>query len=191
MTCIADIRRLAYEVKSGILIQSLDDGAHDLLVRLEQCREASANSPGPQADSERSKNNTMALYHLNAFIAATYIYLYQTLFSSPPGHVQQYVAEVFHNIQAFFALGDGNFSLWPAFIAATAAFEPDDVKAAKIWMKSASQVGIGNRIQVMAVIEEVWHLREIAAVGTGENLGSIIVDWRDVMQKLDCDILLV
>ena len=191
MTCIADIRRLAYELKTGISSQSVDNAAHNLLVRLEHCREMAANNAQFEPDSENSKNSKMALYHLHSFIAATYIYLYETLFHLPPSHVRQYVAEVFHNIQAFFGLGNGNFSLWPAFIAATAAYLPADVEAAKSWLRSASQVGIGNRIKVQAVIEEVWRLRQITSVESALDLGSIIVDWRDVMHKLDLDILLV
>jgi hypothetical protein len=191
MNCIADIRRLAYELQTGISDQSIDDGAHDILVRLDQCHESLINNVFSESDSEASKNGKMALYHLNAFIAATYIYLYETLFDLPPNQVKEYVARVFYNIQAFFALGDGNFSLWPAFIAATAAYDPADMKAAKTWLRSASQVGIGNRVKVRAVIEEVWRVRETSSVDTGQGVGHIKVDWRDVMRKLDLDILLV
>ena len=191
MTCIADIRRLAYELKTGVSSQSIDNTAHSLLVRLEHCREIAANNAPSESDAENSKNRKMGLYHLHAFIAATYIYLYEILFDLPPSRVRQYVAEVFHNIQAFFGLGNGNFSLWPAFIAATAAYLPADVEAAKSWLRSASQVGIGNRIKVQAVIEEVWRLRQITSAKSGLDPGSTIVDWRDVMYKLDLDILLV
>jgi hypothetical protein len=189
--CIADIRRLVYEFKTGISIQYIDDAAHELLLRLDRCREISAKRPLSESDSNNFKNSKMALYHLNAFIAATYIYLYQALFDVPPSHVRRYVEEVFHNIQAFFALGNGNFSLWPAFIAAAASCEPDDVAAAKEWLRSASNFGIGNRVKVQAAIEEIWRLREVISGQTNQDLGSIIVDWRDVMQKLGLDIPLV
>jgi hypothetical protein len=100
MTCIADIRNLSLQLRFGTSL-SVDDATSDLLTRLGQCRKT-AISDGTSTGSETSKYKMMARDHLNAFIAATYIYLYQTLFDLPPSYVRSYVVEVFHNIQAFF-----------------------------------------------------------------------------------------
>lgn len=186
MTCIADIRKLSQQLRFDSSL-SIDDGANDIFARLNQCRRMTIDDGTP----ETSKHRMMARYHLNAFIAATHIYLYQTLFSQPPSYVRPYVIEVFHNIQAFFAIDDGNFSLWPAFIGAVSAYESSDIAAAKVWLERASKVGMGNRLKVKKLIEEVWRLRTARLHETGQELGSINVDWREVMVSMGLDILLV
>lgn len=143
------------------------------------------------ATTDNSKHSTIAFYHLIAFICATYIYLHRTIFNVTPEEVRETVAEVFHYVQAFFALGDGNFTLWPVFIAFVEAYQEDHLAAAMSWLENSSKVGMGNRVKVKAVIDEVWRTRQSTAITTGQDPGSVIVDWRDVMTELNVDIVLV
>lgn len=127
----------------------------------------------------------------NAFIQATYVYLYRTLLDVPPAAVQSHVSRTFSHVSAFFSSSDGNFSIWPAFIAAVEAVTEENLARAKEWLDSSTSFGIGSRESIRLVVEEVWRRREDIACVSGLELGQIAVSWRDVMQELDCDILLV
>jgi len=193
MTCIDDIRRLYRDIKFDRLQDPIDVVVADLLLRLDQCHAMAMQElqTTTHATSPEPEHNKMAFHHLSAFISATYIYFYRTIFNKPPKDVQQYVREVFHHATAFFAIGEGNLSLWPAFIAAVEAYEECDIVSAKRWLDNASKMGMGNRIKVKIVVEEVWRLRESIAIDIREDIGDVIVDWRDVMANLGMDIVLV
>lgn len=126
-----------------------------------------------------------------AFVQATYIYLYRSLLSVPPEAVKSHVRKTFMHVSAFFANSNGNFSIWPAFIAAVEAFTEDDLTAARAWLDSATSFGIGSRDSMKMVIEEVWRRREAISRSSGLEPGMVAIDWRDVMQELDCDVLLI
>lgn len=193
MTCISDIKRLSHQLKHDTFL-SIPSIARDLFSRLEQCRDLAMQDLCHFADIEHtsslssSRHKMMAFYHLSAFIAATYIYLYQTLFSLPPSRLSSYVNDVFFNVQAFYALDDdNNCCLWPAFIAAAAAYEEKDLEAAKAWLDRTDHVATGDRIQVRDLVEEVWRVRAAAARSTGRHPGNVNVDLMQVMVKLDLD----
>lgn len=133
----------------------------------------------------------LARYQLNAFIYATYIYLYRTLADAPPHRVAPYVSLVFQNISAFYTESSGNFSLWPAFIAAVEAYTVEDMKSAREWLEQSINFGLGNRLPVKKIIEETWRRRDDAHFEKAMDKGSITVDWRDVVRDLGIDILLV
>jgi hypothetical protein len=94
---------------------------NDLYSRLEACRESQVKGHTTNEIDyvAISKEDRIAWYHLNAFIAAAHIYLHRTIFDLPPGSdiIKNYVGEVFENVESFLKAGGGNFSLWPAFIA--------------------------------------------------------------------------
>jgi hypothetical protein len=195
LNCIADITSLAHEAKTAQTTQIINDKVEDIFSRLRNCREMSkatlSRSPafGENLVSfqERSK---MEYYHVNAFISATYVYLYRSIYNLPPCDVRPFVFEVFDNIHAFFAHGDGNLTLWPGFIAAVEAYEENDLRVAKAWLEVAASVGMGNRLRIRAIVEETWRMRDSASREARKDKGSIAIDWRDVMQKLGLDILL-
>jgi hypothetical protein len=195
MTCIMDIRKLASDIEEEGDVDIIDDAVTDLYSRLEACRESQADGlTTNEIDGVAFSNeDTVAGYHLNAFIAATHIYLHRTIFDLPPSSeiIKGYVGEVFENVESFLKAGGGNFSLWPAFIAAVEANEAKHMDAARKWLDFATSVGMGNRLKVKAIVEEVWRLRETLSKATGTNCGDISVDWRDIMVDLDLDILLV
>lgn len=133
----------------------------------------------------------VARYQLNAFIYATYIYLYRSLMDVPPKRVATYVSLTFQNISAFCAQSSGNFSLWPAFIAAVEAYTEENMASAREWLQGSIHFGLGNRLPVKRIIEEVWQRRENAHFESTIDKGLITVDWRDVVRDLRVDILLV
>ncbi len=103
MTCIAVIKRLAAKVKLANSI-SLDDKVEDLCLRLE-CKQADLGTIGLDMNQDTAADlgsvayATAAQYRLNAFIVATYIYLYRTGFHLPPASLKMYVPEVFKSIR--------------------------------------------------------------------------------------------
>lgn len=191
MTCISDIHGLARDVKYG---RVTGDVTANILQKLDQCRQMALMNlrSGPDTENPQNpKHKSMTFYHESAFIAATYIYLHRSVSNLPPQAIQKYVAEVFHNVGAFFSIDEGNFSLWPAFIAAVEAYEEIDLVSARAWLDNASKVGMGNRLKIQAVIQEVWRQREMIAIQSHRDVGSVIIDWRDVMADLKLDIVLV
>lgn len=133
----------------------------------------------------------LANHQREAFISATYIYLYRVLFDLPPYSVRQYVSEVLLRISAFHSASHGNLSIWPAFIAAVEAYTPEDMALARNWLHHTTMFGIGSRVCVQRLVEEVWKRRDEAAAELGIDKGLISIDWRAVMEELDMDILLI
>ncbi|KAH8734522.1 fungal-specific transcription factor domain-containing protein [Ilyonectria robusta] len=128
---------------------------------------------------------------IEAFVNATYIYMYRSLLNVPPKTVRPYVKRTFSHVSAYFAISNGNFSIWPAFIAAVEAYSEEDLVAAREWLDCATSFGIGSRNSMRLVVEEVWSRREAICKASGMELGLISVDWRSVMQEVNCDLLLV
>ncbi|KAF7556245.1 hypothetical protein G7046_g6346 [Stylonectria norvegica] len=132
-----------------------------------------------------------AAHQRGAFVEATYIYLYRSLLDASPKAVNSYVGRTFAHVSAFFANSNGNFSVWPAFIAAAEAYTDHDLQVARQWLESATSFGIGSRKLMKLVLEEIWRRRDAMSRESGLERGLIAVDWRAVMEELDCDILLV
>ncbi|PVH79819.1 hypothetical protein DL98DRAFT_460610 [Cadophora sp. DSE1049] len=191
MACIDGIRRVSRDLMFGEAID-MEFEANEILSRLNHCREITAKdskiTPDPTTESAE---HTMASCHLNAFIHAAYIYLYRTLLNYSPRSVQHHVSAVFANIRTFFSIGEGNLTLWPAFIAAVECYEEPDMSAARSWLTTASKVGMGNRQRIKVAVEEVWRRRECTALEFGLDVGDTVVDWQCVMADLNFDILLV
>ncbi|KAF2495412.1 hypothetical protein BU16DRAFT_561691 [Lophium mytilinum] len=121
----------------------------------------------------------------NAFLCATHIYIYRSLLDVPPQTVRTYVAETFSHVSAFFAENTGNFSIWPAFIAAVEAYTLEDQASARCWLDRATVFGLGNRALIRRVVEEVWRQRATLSEASGLEHGKLAVDWRPVMQELN------
>jgi hypothetical protein len=136
-------------------------------------------------------SNPAAHYQLGAFVNASFIYFYRTVFDLPPGKLEDYAVETFENVDLFMSGGYGNMSLWPAFIAAVEACSDEVLTMARRWLDTAVTVGMGSRFTVQKVVEEVWRRRESASCELGLDRQLIAVDWRQVMEELDVDILLI
>lgn len=195
LDCISKITRLQHVMANqrNDMSRQVDETLEYILSQLNCCRnqalgdmiedEYANQEPSLQTLLERSQNK--------AFIYATYIYLYRTLFDVPPRSVRGYVAETLRHVDDFFSLSEGNFSIWPAFIAAVEAYTIDDMAAARRWLKRSTSFGMGNRESVQKVVQEVWRMREDRCEALDIDRGIIAVDWREVMREMDCDVLLV
>ena len=175
-----DVNSVVEEVLQ-CLVGSLDDDCRDPGLALE------LQAPGLYSDPIAPEKP----YQKRAFIYATYIYLYRTLFDVPPHAVKGYVSKTFENVSQYFEWGGGNFSIWPAFVAAVEAYEEEDKVQAKIWLEWATSFGLGSRALVRRVVEEVWERRDEIARSQSVSPGQVAVDWKKVMHELGCDVLLV
>lgn len=183
-TCLTADRTVSQVLACLDLLQAeaLDNTLGD--IEIERVLEGSPQTSKPNIQE-------LARYQLNAFIFATYIYLYRALLDVPPKRVAVYVSLTFDNIAAFSAQSRGNFSLWPAFIAAVEAYTAEDMESSRLWLKQSTHFGLGNRLAVKSIIEEVWQRRDALRAEKGMDPGLAAVDWRDVIRDLGTDILLV
>lgn len=144
-----------------------------------------------EVQSVVAKEYLEAEYQEQAFIQATHIYLYRSLLNVPPETLASYVGKTLTYVSAFAATSSGNFSIWPAFIAAVEAFTEDHLVLAKEWLDWATSFGIGSRDSMKLVVEEVWRQRDKKSESSGLSKGLIIIDWREVMHQLDSEVLLI
>ncbi|QKX53899.1 uncharacterized protein TRUGW13939_00979 [Talaromyces rugulosus] len=159
---------------------------------LDKCKEETTyNIRDPFDELHDIKSQILANHQREAFISATYIYLYRVLFDLPPYSVRKYVSEVLLRISAFHSESDGNLSIWPAFIAAVEVYTPEDIALARNWLDRTIMFGIGSRVCVRRLVEEIWKRRDEAADELEIDKGLISIDWRAVMEELGMDILLV
>ncbi|KIW19209.1 hypothetical protein PV08_03503 [Exophiala spinifera] len=196
LDCISKINRLQQNANqwNNESFSQRDDMLEDILTQLNSCRRKTLHSL--QAEETNSpldptEDTPEVLHQVKAFLYATYVYLYRTIFDSPPANVRNYVSETLHNVDAFYAKSSGNFSIWPAFIAAVEAYTPEDVEAAQRWLLRSTCYGMGNRQALRAVVEEVWRRRAQISELVGVERGVIAVDWRKVMKDMNYDVLIV
>ncbi|KAI0859857.1 fungal-specific transcription factor domain-containing protein [Xylaria cubensis] len=194
LDCISIISQARVMRERGNMTLMADDLLEDVLSRLNKCRldETEANEVLIQIGAaEAQKVSTESRSQSSSFIYSTYIYLYRTILDVPPKAVKTYVSKTLQEVSIFLANSNGNFSLWPAFIAATEAYTYEDLLNAKRWLDWATSFGIGSRTSARRVIEEVWRRRETLSCSSGLDPGMISIDWREVMHELNCDILLI
>jgi hypothetical protein len=128
----------------------------------------------------------------DAFVHATHIYLYRTLLQTPPASVKEHVSQIFRCISTYHQLeSNGNFSLWPAFIAAVEAYTDEHMALAREWLDWATSLGIAGRNVIRRIVEEVWRRRHEISECCGYDRGMIVIDWIDVMHDFDADVLLI
>lgn len=194
LQCISRITRLAYSLKNGGTSTPNDLELADILFCLKKAEEMLKSREG-RHNSENHENlragTDLAYHQLKAFVLATYIYLHRVIFDLQPQELTIYVTETFEHISSFSKGNGGNMSLWPAFIAAAEACTEKDMDLAKSWLDDAISFGLGNRLSIKKVIEEVWKRRRVVADELEVEPSCVRVDWRDVMHDLDMDVLLV
>lgn len=189
---IAGKKMRAKSLQSQQEADLLDERLSKVFSCLDKCKEEITYNICDSFDEfHDNKPQILANYQREAFISATYIYLYRVLFDLPPCSVRQYVSEVLLRISAFHSTSDGNLSIWPAFIAAVEVYTPEDIALARNWLDRTTMFGIGSRVCVRRLVEEVWKRRDEAADELEIDKGLISIDWRAVMEELGMDVLLV
>lgn len=184
---ITGYRRGVHELSNDTLIQvediirqletPLDD---DVEVYIQQQKRNNAQVV-PQARRQ-------VKLHLQLFNGAVIIYLFCTVLQYPPSAVASYVSDVLTNVMAFVELHNSNVSIWPVFIAAAEAYTPESLALARR-CNSFSGKFAGNRKDIGLLLCEVWAERERLATVRHCDLGEVSVKWRDVMKRLNLDIL--
>ncbi|KPI40450.1 uncharacterized protein AB675_7797 [Cyphellophora attinorum] len=188
LECIADITEIRSKKSLNNESGWLDIQLARLLSRLNAERErCSAFS----TQEDPSEHETEVASQQSAFVEAAYIYMYRVLLEVPPKQVQSYVSRIFENVTEFYAVSEGNFSIWPAFIAAVEAYTPDDLTRADRWLSQICRFGMGNRKAVKEVVEEVWRRRSEICERSGIEMGMITVDWTQVIMDFGFDVLIV
>lgn len=199
--CVSRTTILARSVRSEGLTSAMDDEVASILACLRNCESSldalntlsGLSSITMTVDGvEQRATQLSATYHqLKAFILGCYIYFYRVIFNLPPQRLTSRVASAFQHVASFSDCNTGNFSLWPAFIAAVEAYTTTDITLAQKWLDHTLSFGLGSRLLVKRVVEEVWHRRRIIADATNVDQGLVPVDWREVMRDLNIDVLLV
>ena len=145
--------------------------------------------------------------HNHIFALGILIYLQRHTVNPPPHLLVAYTSSLFQAVHAFSQLSaqrsqrsDSNVSvsvtIWPVFIAAVECYRPEDLSLVTAsWLNGLEGSGIGNRRDIRRVVEGVWAERAkrlaLQKVDEEISLGDVVVDWREVMESMNLDILLV
>lgn len=81
--------------------------------------------------------------------------------------------------------------MWPVFIAAAEAYTPASKELTEVFFQFSEKLGAQNRVDVQSVIRRVWKDREEQAAARECDQGDVIIDWREVMEDMELDILLL
>ena len=189
MGCISRITEFYNRQTEGSAVQTPEEFMEDILAVLNRHRRGIESSDTDDDISSMEPEGAAA--QRAAFVYATYIYLYRSVLDVAPRVVRPHVSKTFAQVSCFFARSSGNFSFWPAFVAAAEAYTDEDISIAQAWLEKAVALGLGNRVSAQRVLREVWKKRGELSRQTGLDPGSVIVDWRAMMQTLGTDVLLI
>ncbi|KEF61559.1 uncharacterized protein A1O9_03126 [Exophiala aquamarina CBS 119918] len=180
------LRELDDEVYSqvGQILQLLYVPLDDKLESYVNHRELSGITVLPQL-------RRLARIHLRLFNTAVTIYLFCLVLRCPPSAMAEEVHQVLTDASSFINLHNGTVSIWPVFVAAAEAYTPDSQALATHCLDVFIDGGAGNRRDVQRVVEQVWSDREKLASERQCDPGKVSLDWREVMNRLNVDILLL
>ena len=190
MGCISRITEFCNRQTEGSAVQTAEEFMEDILAILNRHRR-SIESYSDTSDDISLTEPSGAAAQRAAFVYATYIFLYPSVLDVAPRVVRPHVSKTFAQVSCFFSRSSGNFSFWPAFVAAAEAYTDEDISIAQAWLEKAVALGLGNRVSAQRVLREVWKKRGELSRQTGLDPGSVIVDWRAMMQTLETDVLLI
>jgi hypothetical protein len=180
----------AHDMDEDIAAQ-VDEIIQQLQVPLEEEVDAFMAQQEPADMMVLPRTRTLVNLHLHLFNGAVSIYLFRMVLQYPPSAVVDYVWKVLRDTVAFIDMHGGSVSIWPVFIAAAEAYTAESQALAGRFFQFSEKLGVGNRDDVQRVIHQVWTERERLAVEQGCDPGDVIVDWREVMKRLDLDLLLL
>jgi hypothetical protein len=179
---------------------------NDLISEMLQRREASNHSERIQQitrnlgsmELERrasspagNRTASVSRLHLKVFHLGVLTYLHRSITNCSPRDLSQLVQSTFNAITEFEMQGGRNLGLWPLFMVAVEVYNAELMTTVRNWLQRTAMLGIGNRVSVQQLLEEVWRRREQAAVEIGVDTGEITIDWREVMSELGLEILLI
>jgi hypothetical protein len=189
---------LATDYTDGI--EAMDE---DMLLQVEEIRaklqvpieeevEAFMHHNDPEDKIASARTRTLLTLHFHLFNSAVFIYFSRTILRNPPAAVAEYVWQVLTDAMAFAELQQAAVvSLWPVFVASAEACSPEAQTLASHYLLRSGQLGVGNRQEAQRIVHQVWLDREQLAEEWDCEPGQVSVHWRDVMRRLDSDILLL
>ncbi|EPE25363.1 Zn2/Cys6 DNA-binding protein [Glarea lozoyensis ATCC 20868] len=172
-------------MKEDILVQ-----VEEMFSQLEKPLDDDVELYMEQQASNSARTRQLVEVHLNLFHGGVMIYFLCTVLQNPPSTVARQVSEVLNNTMTFVDTHSKYVSVWPVFMAMVEAYTLESLELANRYLASSNEVS-GNRKDIDRVVRQVWADREELASARQCNLGEIFVDWRDVMKKLNLDILLL
>jgi len=138
-----------------------------------------------------SQERSLVTLHSQIFDAAVMIHLCRVVLKCPPSAMASYVLQVLTSVITFIEMGGGHVSAWPMLIAAAEACTPEAQDLATKYFNHSEKSFAGNRRDIYRVARQVWADRDALASERQCSPGDIQLDWRDVMTRLDIDILLL
>lgn len=129
--------------------------------------------------------------NLSLFTSAVHIYLHCTVLRYPPSAVVEQVSQVLSAAMTLLQSGHAAVSIWPIFIASTEAYTSEMQALADCVLGLLEGRGAANRAVVRRVVKRIWQEREAVAADDQREVGEVIVNWREVLEKLDLDVLLL
>jgi hypothetical protein len=165
------IRQLRDSLKNDVdlYIQHREDGGHAVLPRA----------------------RTLVKLHLHLFNRAVMIYLFRMVLRYPPSAVADYVYEVLTSAIVFLDMNGSEPSIWPVFIAAVEAYTLELQALANHFFDESKRRGTGLREDIRRVVCQVWADRVQLSVKLQCSPGEVSVDWREVTNRLEADVLLL
>lgn len=168
----------------GQILQLLHIPLHDIVEAYVGHRELSGILMLPRL-------RTLARIHLRLFNTAVSIYLFCIVLRSPPSTVVGDIRQVLNDAASFIELHDSTVSIWPVFVAAVEAYTPELQALATRCLETFKNGGAGNRSDAKRVVHEVWNERERVALERQCDPGEVSLDWREVLRRLDVNLLLL
>jgi Fungal specific transcription factor domain len=135
--------------------------------------------------------------HLHLFNAGVTVYVLSTILLHPPAVVAAHVWSVLSDAWAFVGISPNSekccsLTIWPVFVASADAYTPEaQAVATQIWELLSQTYGVGNRRNLKRLLYQIWAERERLAEERHCELGSVRVDWREVMREMGIEILLL
>lgn len=163
--------------KAAVLRTELETTGSAIQVALKHWQPApppESNSPSERARLQSILNNALAYRH------SAFVYLYRTIYEHPRSHalVQHHAhLSLTHCIGT--VTGDGPMSalLWPLFVAACEATDPDDRDLAQQTFTAIDRVqGMTNIQRAWCIVQEVWRRAD------EQEIEAIILQQEEMMK---------
>lgn len=129
--------------------------------------------------------------HLRIFQTGVWIYFNRTILNLPPKHFVSNVSSMLRDVDSYPKLGGGHATVWPIFMAALEAHRDNDKRVVMAWLRSADRGGVASCAVIRDFVEEVWRCRTRKAGLMGVEEADVVVDWMEVMDDTNPDLLLV
>jgi hypothetical protein len=140
-----------------------------------------------------SHSNCAAQLHARIFQVGALVYFHRSILGSAPRTVAPLLDQLLEYLEAYRKHSGGYVTIWPVFIAAVEAYEEGHQNGFERWMRDCDKIGASNREDIRQLIEDIWIERKLIwrQNGMTTELGSIIINWQEVMWARGLNYLIV